>query len=93
MPKPALLLLCSSSVGSDFWRMREALAVPTASLVPWTGAPRSPQRTWAENDGDPEGKPIKRSLSTKPLKGSPEKPRPQKNPEGYGLQPVRNASI
>jgi hypothetical protein len=67
---------------------------PTASLVPWTGAPRSPKRTWAENDGRPEEAHQTISLCTKPLERIPEKlPPKRKILKGTGFSPYVNASI
>jgi hypothetical protein len=97
---------------------------PTASLVPWTGAPQCSPLAYSGFPVDLAGvgglhaaflnesrtrecwwrpvqeirirgrkrraKPFKRSLCTKPLERISEKTSPQKkNPEGYGLQPVR----
>jgi hypothetical protein len=71
----------------NFWRDARDFGRPTASLVPWTGAPGSPPAYVGRKR---RAKPIKRSFSTEPLERISETTSPQKeNPEGYGLQCLR----
>jgi hypothetical protein len=96
MPKPALLSLCSSSVAPIFggcerlWpsnrKPRPLDGCPTfappapACRGAYVGRKRRANRREAHQTI---------SLSTKPLERISEKFPPKKNPEGYGLQPVR----
>jgi len=89
MPVPPLLLLCSSSVAPIFGGC-ERLWPSNRKPRPLDGCPTfAPAYVGRKRRATRREAHQTISLSTKPLERISGKTSPQKNPEGYGLPPVR----